>query len=749
MNEKNYVMHLFIHEMTCSACVAGIEKTILSIPKIKKVQFNLLEQSVLLVAEKNDKHFKDNLLLVLKNFGYQAEFFDNDSAIIFKQKNQILQDQKQLHKRNFLIGFIMAMMFMILGYLNEYILLKTTQVQIVWSIIGVICFFSFFISGKYFFVNAFRSLMHQRITMDILIVLGTGIAWLYSMLLVIFPSLFPEKAQHFYFEASVMIMAFVSLGRYIEAKAKSQTSRSLKNLIDLQPKHTTLITPKGVRRILVRKIKLGMSLLVKPGERIPVDGEVISGCSYVDESMLTGESIGIYKKTGNPVSAGTLNQSGSLTIIARSMTTGTALSKIIQLVRQARSTKPSITKFVDKILVVFIPVVILVALFSAFIWYLFGPEPKISYMLVVTSTVLIIACPCALGLATPLSIIVSMGKSAEMGILIKDADTLQSANKINVAVFDKTGTLTEGKPNVQHIYSFIAKNTNHILQLVYSAEQYSEHPLAKAICNYAVLNKIDLLQSSNFKNLEGRGITAEVNGKTILVASINYFEKKKISLSNAIVAIRECFDNLWTPIAVAINGKLVGIVAISDAIKRDSAAVIHSLKKRHIHTVMLTGDSNIVANSIGKQLGIDEIISEVLPNKKLEYIKKFQENGNIVAMVGDGINDAPSLVQSDIGIAMGNGSDITIASADITLLNSSLISVLRIIEIAKVTVKNIKQNLFAAFFYNILGIPIAAGALYPIFGFLLNPIFAGIAMVLSSITIVSNASRLRFFKTKF
>ncbi len=424
------------------------------------------------------------------------------------------------------------------------------------------------------------------------------------------------------------------------------------------------------------------------------------------------------------------------------------LSRIIQMVRQAQSSKPAIAKLADQISAIFVPTVIMIALFSALIWYFVGPEPKASYMLVVATTVLIIACPCALGLATPLSVTVGVGKAAEMGILIRDANVLQSASKITTVVFDKTGTLTQGKPTVQNLVTWGIED-NKLLTLVYALELRSEHPLGKAICHYAQPLVSTSAEVEQFTNLRGKGLMANIGGDSVVVASLSHLESLDVPLTQAQTTIEHYAEQAWTPVAVAINGELKGLIAIADPIKPNAAQAISTLNKMNIRTVMLTGDNQSVATAIAKQIGIQQVIAQVLPDQKAQKIVQLQEKGQIVAMVGDGINDAPALAQADIGIAMGSGSDVAIESAQMTLLNSSPLAVVNAIALSKATVKNMKQNLLGAFIYNTFGIPIAAGVLYPAFGFLLSPVVAGAAMALSSITVVSNANRLRLFKSPF
>ena len=744
-SEQSHAYHLVLQGMTCASCVSSVEKAIQSVTDVERVQVNLAEQTALVFSANTREHLEQPLLQAVSDAGYQAEFVEDAQT---QQEQQQRQHAKL--QRSFLINSISALALgipmMAWGIFGGSMMIESTSDQIGWGLMGIICLVLLATSGRQFFTNAYQSLLHKRATMDTLVALGTGAAWLYSMLVVIAPNWFPQASRHVYFEASAMIIGLISLGHYIEAKAKARTTQSLQALINLQPQQATVIIDGKEQPIAVEAIEVGMQIRVKPGEKMPIDGVVISGESYVDESMLTGEPLPNIKKAADKVSAGTINGDGSLVIETTGTGCSTMLARIIQMVRQAQSTKPAIAKLADSISAVFVPVVVAIAAAAAGVWFVFGPEPSVSYMLVVSTTVLIIACPCALGLATPLSVTVGVGKAAELGILIKDADVLQSASKVDAVVFDKTGTLTQGKPEVQQVFTYDISESE-LMTLAHSLEVASEHPLAKAICQHAQFLNQDALPVSEFENLRGQGIRARLDDQIIEVGSLSFMRNLGISLNIANRAIEACNKAAWTPIFVSQNNQLKGIIGVSDSLKADSKQAIQQLKSRGIHTVLLTGDNQAVAQAIGSQLGINDVISDVLPDQKAEHIIELQQRFQQVAMVGDGINDAPALAQADVGIAMGSGSDVAIESSQMTLLNSSPVSVSNAIELSQATVKNMKQNLFGAFVYNSLGIPIAAGVLYPFFGFLLSPVVAGAAMALSSITVVSNANRLRLFKT--
>ncbi|WP_198301233.1 copper-translocating P-type ATPase CopA [Vibrio tarriae] len=735
---------LLIKGMTCASCVASVEKALLSVEGVQSAQVNLAEQSALVRGIFANPQ---PLLNAIERAGYQAEILDDPAQQQAKQQAQLDALQKE-HKQSALLGIALGAPLMLWGVFGGNMMIRNSSDQMVWGGIGVICFALLLTAGRHFFINAWQALTHGRATMDTLVALGTGAAWFYSMLVIAWPQAFPDAARHVYFEATAMIIGLISLGHYIETKAKSRTNRSLQALLNLQPQQATLVTEQGDQSIAVADIQLGMSLRIKPGEQVPVDGVVNTGHSYLDESMLTGEPIPVLKEAGAKVAAGTLNQDGSLVITATDIGSQTMLARIIQLVRQAQSSKPAIARLADQISSIFVPVVVFIAILSAALWYLYGPDPKASYMLVVATTVLIIACPCALGLATPLSITVGIGKAAEMGILIRDANVLQTASQVDTVVFDKTGTLTLGKPSIQSLH-VLQGDENQLLALAYALEQQSEHPLAKAICDYAKQRNIRPVDISQFTNQRGRGLSADYQNQTVLVGSLAFMQEQGIDLSMAESTLEKFAAQAWTPVAVAYRGMLQGVLAIADPIKPTSAQAVRKLNELGIHTVMLTGDHASVANAIAKELGISQVIAQVLPDQKAQHIQALQQQGRKVAMIGDGINDAPALALADIGIAMGSGSDVAIESAQMTLLNSSPTSVVSAIELSKATLRNMKQNLFGAFIYNTLGIPIAAGVLYPAFGFLLSPVVAGAAMALSSITVVSNANRLRWSKISF
>lgn len=603
-------------------------------------------------------------------------------------------------------------------------------------------------AGFPFFQRGWKSIVTMNLNMFTLIALGIGSSYLYSLIAVFFPFIFPpsfrfqEGQVALYFEAATVITVLVLLGQVLELRARAKTSNAIRNLLNLAPKTATLILENGHEKFVpIEEIKKGDKLRVRPGEKIPVDGVIIEGQSVIDESMITGESISVEKTKGDGVTGATLNGTGSFIMQAEKVGNDTMLSRIVKMVSEAQSSRGQIQKLVDKISGYFVPIVLLISVISFFIWGFFGPPPSFAYGLVNAVAVLIIACPCALGLATPVSIMVGVGKGALAGVLIKNAEALETLAKVDTVVVDKTGTLTEGKIRLNKIVS-LDEDENTLLQLSASLETLSEHPLSLAIVNKAKEKGVSLSQVQDFQSFTGRGVTGKIDGKTIAIGNQKFMEEKKVSFNSLVEKSEKLRNEGQTVLYVSYEGKPLGILAASDVIKNTTFEAIKQLHDEKIRIVMLTGDHRITADAIGKSLGIDEIEAEVLPEDKGKVIKKLQEQGHIVAMAGDGINDAPALAQANVGIAMGTGTDVAIESAGITLVKGDLRGIVRARHLSIATVQNIRQNLFFAFVYNSLGVPIAAGILYPFFGLLLSPIIASAAMAFSSVSVVWNALRL-------
>jgi len=604
-----------------------------------------------------------------------------------------------------------------------------------------------------FFKRAWTSIKTMNLNMFTLIGIGSGIAWLFSVFAMLFPEVFPQDFKtadgnvFVYFEATTVILTLVLLGQLLEARAHSQTSGAIKELLKLVPSTATLVTDEEDKVIAIDEIEKGNLLRVKPGEKIPVDGSIVEGHSSIDESMITGEPIPVDKNVGDKVSSGTINGTKSFVLKAEKVGSETLLSQIIHMVNNASRSKAPIQKLADRISKYFVPIVLIISVITFIAWALFGPEPAYAFAFVNAIAVLIIACPCALGLATPMSVMVGVGRGAQSGVLIKNAEALEKMNKVDTLIVDKTGTITEGKPSVEKVMSVNEIEEDILLQYIASLNQYSEHPLAEAIVNYGKSKNVSIIKVNDFEAVAGKGVIGTVENKKIALGNATLLEQFSIaiaeSLASNVIAEQEQGK---TVSFISVNKEVVGYVTIFDAIKKTSQSAISELQSNGIEVIMLTGDNKNTAKSVAEQLNLKHYKAECLPEDKLNEIKTLQEQGKIVAMAGDGINDAPALAQSDVGIAMGTGTDVAIESAAITLVKGDLQGIVKAKKLSHGVVKNIKQNLFFAFVYNVLGLPIAAGVLYPIFGLLLSPMIAALAMSFSSVSVIVNALRLRHIK---
>ncbi|MCJ7663851.1 MAG: copper-translocating P-type ATPase [Desulfobacterales bacterium] len=602
--------------------------------------------------------------------------------------------------------------------------------------------------GWQFYRGAWAAARHKTTDMNTLIAVGTSAAYLYSVLATFFPWLFAAKglAAEVYFDTAGAIIVLILLGRLLEARAKGQTSEAIKKLIGLQPKTAIVVRDGQEMEIPVEAVQIGDQIMVRPGERIPVDGVVLEGYSAVDESMVTGESIPVEKQAGAEVIGATINKTGSFKFRATKVGKETMLAQIIRMVEEAQGSKPPIARMADIIASYFVPAVIGAAVLTFIVWYFFGPEPALTYAVLNFVAVMIIACPCAMGLATPTSIMVGTGKGAEHGVLIRGGEALETAHKLNAIVLDKTGTITKGEPSVTDIVETDGYKAAEILRLAASAERGSEHPLGEAIVQRAHEQGARLEDPTDFNAIPGQGIEATIGGQRILLGNIKLMKERGVPIDKIKGKAEALSRKGRTPMFVAVGGRPAGIIAVADTLKADSAAAIDALHRLGLEVIMVTGDNQRTADAIAKQIGIDRVLAEVLPQVKASEVKKLQAEGKRVGMVGDGINDAPALAQADVGIAIGTGTDVAMESADITLISGDLKGVVTAIALSKATIRNIKQNLFWAFAYNIILIPVAAGVLFPFFGILLNPIFAAGAMGFSSVTVVTNALRLRRFR---
>ena len=733
---------LKLANVSCASCVKSIESALYAVAGIEQAQVNFAARTISISGSADPK----TAIKAIQQAGYEASLIQDD---ILSDK---MNDKVELkHMRTLLykalIAGILGVGLFILSWLPWQFSLNTLTGQIIWGVLGIISLMTILYAGGHLYRGAWNAFRHHLATMDTLITIGTGAAWIYSMVIVFWPTLVPDAARHVYFEAALIIIALVDLGAALEIRARGKTSEAIKRLIGLQAKTARRVDANGDEQdIPIEALQVGDILRVRPGEKIPVDGIVIDGHSSIDESMLTGEPMPVSKKNNDQVFGSTLNKTGSFLMQATKVGKETMLSQIIQLVQHAQSTKPPIAKLADSVSGYFVPTVLILAVITAVIWFNVGFSA--GFILVASMTVLIIACPCALGLAAPISVMVGMGKAAEYGVLIRNGEGLQRAGELTTLVLDKTGTITKGQPEVVKIISTPHFNELTILQYAASIEQFSEHPLAQAIIDYAKKQSMNLLSAANFNAITGQGVFANIDGKKVLLGNERLMIENHVNIDTLLVQSNKFASLGQTPMFIAIDNQLAGIISVADPIKEDSKPAITQLKNIGIQVVMITGDNQKTAQAVAKQVGIKQVFAEVLPEHKANHIKKLQSKNSIVGMVGDGINDAPALAQADVGFAIGAGTDIAIESADITLISNSLQGVLNAIAISKVTLRNIKQNLFGAFIYNSIGIPVAAGILYPVLGLLLNPMIAGFAMAASSLTVVSNANRLRLFSIK-
>ncbi len=727
-------------EMTCAACAVSVESMLTNTPGVTKAAVNYANQSA--TVEYDAKAITPaGMQQVLQSIGY-------DLVVDVEDPQQVQQEAQQrqyesLKKRTLWAAIlsvpvvVLGMFFMNLPYAN-FIMMALSAPVVFWL-------------GRSYFVNAWKQARHGKANMDTLVALSTGIAFLFSTFNTLYPHFWHSRGlhPHVYFEAAAVVIAFISLGKLLEERAKSNTSSAIKKLMGLQPK-TIRIVEDGVERELpVAQVRIGQVIVVRPGEKIPVDGVVESGESYVDESMISGEAIPVVKRTGEAVFAGTINQKGSFRFTAQKVGGETVLAQIIRMVQEAQGSKAPVQKLVDKIAGIFVPVVIGIALLTFGAWLLFGGENAFTHALLTSVTVLVIACPCALGLATPTAIMVGVGKGADNNILIKDAESLELGYKVNAVVLDKTGTITEGKPTVTDL-NWVTKSSDlkEAKQVLYTLESQSEHPLADAVMTRLKSEGIAGVILDQFESLTGLGVSGRYDGHTYQIGNRRLMAERGLAdqLTTVNGLVSRWQDEAKTVVYFADERQILAIIAIADPVKQTSREAIHTLRKRGIAVYMMTGDNAQTAGAVAKAVGLSDFRAEALPADKAEFVKELQAQGKVVAMIGDGINDSQALAQADVSIAMGHGSDIAMDVAKMTLITSDLNSVPKALQLSKKTVQAIRQNLFWAFIYNLIGIPIAAGLLYPVNGFLLNPMIAGAAMALSSVSVVTNSLRLRAAK---
>jgi len=724
--------------MSCASCAISVETILTAQKGVNKANVNFADNSV--AVEYDDSIINESLLKKsIQDVGYD---------LILDVKNNS-EESDELHKQSlnrirkntiwsgvFAIPImIIGMFFMNMPYGNFIMWILSTPVILVW--------------GRSFYINAFHQLKLKKANMDSLVALSTGIAYIFSVFNTLYPSYWHHRGlhPHVYFEASVVIIFFILLGKWLEEKAKSNTSTAIKKLMGLQPKFVSLLQHDNTTVLVpINQIKIDDIILIKPGDKIPVDGCVVYGESYVDESSLNGEPIPIYKTLNAKVFTGTINQKGSFNVKAEKIGEQTLLSQIIRMVQDAQGSKAPIQKNVDKIAGIFVPTVMIISLVTFLIWMIFAENNNFTYGLLSAITVLVIACPCALGLATPTAIMVGIGKGAQNGILIKDAEALELSKNINAIILDKTGTITEGKPKVEHlVWNTQLNNIDYLSSVLSSIEKKSEHPLAQSVCDFLIESK--QISITNFESISGKGVRATIDNELYFVGSMALMNEMNIQLPNELIIKQNNFKTqASTVIAFSNNQEVIALIAITDKIKETSLTAIKGLQQMGIEVYMLTGDSENTAKVVAEKTGIKYYKFSVLPQEKALFVKELQNEGKIVAMVGDGINDSNALAQANISFAMAHGSDVAMDVAKVTIMSSDLLQLLKAIKLSKLTVSKIHQNLFWAFIYNIIGIPLAAGILFPINGFLLNPMIAGAAMALSSVSVVSNSLLLKFKK---
>lgn len=733
-------IYLAVTGATCASCVSTIEKALTSVTGITGAHMNLADNTATATGHADPQA----LIRAVESSGYGAsQIEDPDAADDRKQEEDRKQYKTLLVKMAVSLGLGLGLMIWGMGFGT---MMVTSENQLIWLTLGVVTLGVMTVTGGHFFSGAWKAFRHHNANMDTLIALGTGTAWVYSMTVASIPDALPEMARHVYFEASAMIIGLINLGQAMELRAKGKTSEAVRRLLDLRAKTARVIRDGEEQDLPVEQVRAGDHIRVRPGEKLPVDGEITEGSTRVDESMLTGEPMPVSKGEGDEVSAGTINTHGAIIYRATRVGSETALAQIIRLVKKAQGSKPAIGRLADRISSIFVPSVMLIAVVSALVWYNVGPEPAVVHMMVAATTVLIIACPCALGLATPMSVMVGVGKAAEYGALIRQGDALQTAGKLDLVILDKTGTITEGHPAVTRFHATDG-DTGRLLALAAGLEQHSEHPLAEAIMAKAKEQGATPDNVTSFEALNGKGVQGELDGQTARLGNRRWLESENIDLAELQEEANAITAEAGTPLFLALGNQALGVVGVADAVKQDSEAAIRRLHDAGIRVMMVTGDVDGTARAIAEKTGIDDYRAEVLPEDKATIVSEMRGKGYTVAMVGDGINDAPALAAADVGFAIGTGTDVAIESAGITLMRGSLHGVADAIEISRATVRNIHQNLFGAFAYNSLGIPVAAGLLYPLWGILMSPILAGAAMSLSSVTVVTNANRLRLFKT--
>jgi Cu+-exporting ATPase len=742
-----------IQDLRCASCVSFIEDELRLTPGVISATVNVGTQEAT-IEYLPELTSVGQLKKVIESWGYKTR-----PAASEEPEDKVKEEQEREYKSllaKFWFAAIVSIPVLLTAYPQYVPIVRDWSMEtlrLVWGGAAILTLPVLFWSGSGFFTGAVAALKHRSANMNTLIATGTAAAWLYSTVAILFPSIFPEGTSEPFYDVVSVVIALVVLGQALELRAKGRTSEAIKKLMGLQAKTARVVRDGQEMDIPVEEVLVGDIILVRPGEKVPVDGEIVEGSSSIDESMLTGESLPVSKGPGDEVIGATMNKTGAFRFRATKVGKDTALAQIVKMVQEAQNSKAPIARLADVVSGYFVPAVMIIAVLTFVTWFDFGPEPRLIFALVTSVTVLIIACPCALGLATPMSLMVGIGKGAENGILIRSGEALQTAQSLDAIVLDKTGTITKGQPELTDVVDdeqwTVNSDENELLRLAASLETVSEHPLAEAIVEGAKARGLTLSDPVGFEAIPGHGVIAEVEGRKVVLGNLKMMKRQNVNLGGLEDQAAQLADDGKTPMYIAIDGQAAGIVAVADTVKEDSAEAIAALQKMGIEVVMITGDNRRTAEAIARQVGINRVLAEVLPEDKAHNVHLLQAEGKKVAMVGDGINDAPALAQADVGLAIGTGTDVAIEASDITLIKGSLRGVVTAIEVSKATMRNIEQNLFGAFIYNAMGLPVAAGVLYPFFGLLLSPLLAGAAMAFSSVTVVGNANRLRGFHPRF
>ena len=735
--------------MTCAACSSAVERVTRKLPGVTESNVNLTT-GILTITYDEKQLMPDIIIKKIDRAGFGAELFIEKNKEEKAKAQEHMEKEVQKTKRRLIANIILTipLLYICMGHMLPIPMplpsfMDMHQHPMMFALVQTILTIIILINGRKFYIVGFKSLFKGNPNMDSLVAIGTGSAFIYSFILTVLIPNKPIHAHNLYYESAATVVTLVMVGKYMEGRSKNKTSEAIRKLMELAPDSAIVLREGEQLEVPVEQVVRGELILIKPGSRIPLDGIVVEGTTSVDESMLTGESIPVEKGPDDEVIGGSVNYQGAITVKVIRVGSDTTLAKIVKMMEDAQGKKAPISKLADTVAGYFVPTVMTIAVIAAIIWALLGHD--ITFVLTIFVSVLVIACPCALGLATPTAIMVGTGLGANHGILIKSGEALEISHKMNAVVLDKTGTITEGRPAVTKVLSHSIPE-EELLRIAASCEQVSEHPLGQAIVNGAKEQGIELNKVIDFQSITGQGIEANLEGKTYYIGNKKLCLEQGIDFTAYEAEATAIANKGQTPMFIGLDEKVIGIVSVADILKETSADAIAKMKKLDIEVYMLTGDNRLTADYIGKKIGVDHVIAEVLPNDKASVVENLQKEGKCVMMVGDGINDAPALVQADVGVAIGSGSDIALDSSDIVLMKSDLQDVYIAIKLSKATIRNIKQNLFWAFFYNVCGIPVAAGLLYPVNGMLLNPIIGGLAMSFSSIFVVSNALRLRTTK---